>query len=159
MDQGIAAERLNPAAGVADTVTVLNAKATQRSISVTMDVKPGLPQVFGYAAELNQIWGILIDNALDAAPDGGCVDVSVGSEGKRIVVHIVDNGVGIPAQIQSRIFDPFFTTKPMGSGTGLGLDIARRLVRHNEGTVEFVSQPGRTEFRVSLPVADAHSAS
>jgi signal transduction histidine kinase len=159
MDQGIAAERLNPAAGVADAVTVLNAKATQRSISVTMDVKPELPQVFGYAAELNQIWGILIDNALDAAPDGGRVDVSVGSEGKRIVVRIVDNGAGIPAPIQSRIFDPFFTTKPMGSGTGLGLDIARRLVRHNEGTVEFVSQPGRTEFRVSLPVADAHAAS
>jgi signal transduction histidine kinase len=69
-------------------------------------------------------------------------------------VRIVDNGPGIPAEIQSRIFDPFFTTKPMGQGTGLGLDIARRLVRHNDGAIDFESQPGWTEFSVSLPVAD-----
>ena len=60
---------------------------------------------------------------------------------------------GIPAQIQDRIFDPFFTTKPMGHGTGLGLDIVRRLVRHNDGEIAVESRPGRTEFRVVLPVA------
>jgi signal transduction histidine kinase len=70
-----------------------------------------------------------------------------------VVVSIIDNGVGIPAKDMARIFDPFFTTKPMGQGTGLGLDIVRRLVRHNDGTIEVESERGRTEFRVALPMA------
>ena len=69
-------------------------------------------------------------------------------------MRIVDDGPGIPPQILSRIFDPFFTTKPMGQGTGLGLDIVRRLVLHNDGNIEVDSKPGRTEFRVALPIAD-----
>jgi signal transduction histidine kinase len=115
----------------------------------------GLPDIFGFAAELNQIWGILIDNALDAAPRGSRVDVSASQEGQHVVVRVIDNGAGIPAEDRSRIFDPFFTTKPLGHGTGLGLDIARRLVRHNDGVIDFESEPGRTEFRVSLPIAKA----
>ena len=69
-------------------------------------------------------------------------------------MRVVDNGPGIPAQIRERIFDPFFTTKAVGEGTGLGLDIVRRLVRHNDGEIAVESQPGRTEFRVALPVAE-----
>jgi signal transduction histidine kinase len=72
-----------------------------------------------------------------------------------VVVRIVDNGAGIPAEIRDRIFDPFFTTKPVGQGTGLGLDIVVRLVRHNEGEISVDSVPGRTEFRVVLPIADS----
>jgi signal transduction histidine kinase len=155
MDQGAGAQRLDLTSGLNDATAVLNAKATQRSISVVMDVSAGLPQIFGYTAELNQIWGILIDNALDAAPDGGRVEVNARREGQRLVVRIVDDGAGIPEEIKSRVFDPFFTTKPLGSGTGLGLDIARRLVRHNDGVIEFESRPGRTEFRVSLPVVNS----
>jgi len=68
-------------------------------------------------------------------------------------VRIIDNGTGIPAEIRDRIFDPFFTTKPVGQGTGLGLDIVRRLVRHNDGEIAVESRPGRTEFRVVLPTA------
>ena len=66
-----------------------------------------------------------------------------------VVVRIIDNGAGIPPAIRERIFDPFFTTKPVGQGTGLGLDIVRRLVRHNDGEIAVESQPGRTEFRVA----------
>ena len=69
-------------------------------------------------------------------------------EHQRVVVRVIDNGTGIPAKIREQIFDPFFTTKPMGQGTGLGLDIVRRLVRHNDGEIAVESQPGRTEFRV-----------
>jgi len=155
MGQAMVAERVDPRRGLSDTVTVLNSKVREKSVTVAMDLKADLPQVIGFAAELNQIWGNLIDNALDAAPDGGRVEVSASREGRHVVVRIIDNGPGIPAEIRSRIFDPFFTTKPMGQGTGLGLDIARRLVRHNDGVIEFESQPGRTEFRVSLPIADA----
>ena len=69
-------------------------------------------------------------------------------------MSVADNGSGIPAEIRERIFEPFFTTKPTGLGTGLGLDIVRRLVQHNDGEIEVESQPGRTEFRVSLPIAE-----
>ena len=158
MDQAMVAEPVELGPDLGNTVTVLRAKAGQKSAAVSIELEDGLPRVRGFAGELNQIWGNLIDNALDAVPDGGRVEVRAKREGERVVVRIVDDGPGIPAKIRERIFEPFFTTKPMGQGTGLGLDIVRRLVRHNDGTIEVDSQPGRTEFRVALPIADAQSA-
>lgn len=151
MDQAMTAEPHDLRGGLCNAVTVLNAKAREKSVAVTTEIADGL-QVMGYAAELNQIWGNLIENALDAAPNGGYVKVRACREGEQVVVRVIDNGPGIPAEIRSSVFDPFFTTKPMGQGTGLGLDIARRLVRHNDGVIDFDSEPGQTEFRVSLPV-------
>ena len=154
MDQAMVAEAVDLGSGLSDTVKVLGAKAREKGVAVAIDLEAGLPKVRGFACELNQIWGNLIENALDAAPQGGCIDVVSRTEGGRVVVRIIDNGPGIPAQICQRVFDPFFTTKPQGQGVGLGLDIARRLVWHNDGVIEFESQPGRTEFRVALPMAD-----
>jgi signal transduction histidine kinase len=154
MDQAMVAEPVDVAPGLSNTVAVLRAKAGQRSTAVSIYVEPGLPRVLGFAGELNQIWGNLIDNALDAVEINGCVEVSAKRENGRVVVRVVDDGPGIPASVRERIFDPFFTTKPMGQGTGLGLDIVRRLVRHNDGTIELDSVPGRTEFRVGLPIAE-----
>jgi signal transduction histidine kinase len=134
---------------------VLNSKATEKSVAVTLDLEAELPKVRGFAAELNQVWGNLIDNALDAVSDGGRVEVLAGRENQSVVVRIRDDGPGISPEIRDRIFDPFFTTKPLGQGTGLGLDIVRRLVRHNDGAIAFESQPGRTEFRVTLPIAES----
>jgi signal transduction histidine kinase len=155
MDQGTAAESVDLNQGLGNTIAVLKSKAREKSVAVSLDVEPGLPPVRGFAGELNQIWANLIDNALDAVPDSGRVQVSANRERQRVVVRIVDNGAGIPAEIRDRIFDPFFTTKPVGQGTGLGLDIVVRLVRHNEGEISVDSVPGRTEFRVVLPIADS----
>jgi signal transduction histidine kinase len=80
--------------------------------------------------------------------------VQANREGANVVVRIVDNGIGIPEANRQLIFDPFFTTKPMGLGTGLGLDIVGRLVRHNDADIAVESQPGWTEFRVVLPVVE-----
>ena len=153
MDQAMVADAVDLSRGLRDTVAVLGAKAREKSVAVAIDMEAGLPKVRGFAGELNQIWGNLIENALDAAPQGGRVDVGAKREDGRVVVRIVDNGSGIPAEIRERVFDPFFTTKPQGEGVGLGLDIARRLVKHNDGAIEFESVPGRTEFRVGLPIA------
>ena len=71
------------------------------------------------------------------------------------MVEIADDGPGVPPDLQARLFEPFFTTKPVGKGTGLGLDIVRRLAAHNDAEIDFESAPGRTEFRVSLPLAEA----
>jgi len=153
MDQAMVAEPLELGAGLSNTVAVLRSKAKQKAASVTVEVEDGLPLVRGFAGELNQVWGNLIDNALDAVPESGSVMVMAAREGERVVVRVVDDGPGIPAAVRGRIFDPFFTTKSMGEGTGLGLDIVRRLVKHNDGTIEVDSEPGRTEFRVTLPLA------
>jgi signal transduction histidine kinase len=139
--------------GLSDTLAVLAGKARRKSVQVTMDVAPGLPQIEGYGGELNQVWSNLIDNAIDAAPESGRVDVSAKADGTCIIVRIVDNGHGVPTEIAEKIFEPFYTTKPQGQGTGLGLDIARQLVRQHDGQLELDSKPGRTEFKVSLPRA------
>jgi len=154
MDQANVAEPVDLGTCLANTVAVLQSKAREKLVDVTLELEAEVPKVRGFAAELNQVWGNLIDNALDAADNGGRVQVLANREDQSVVVRILDDGAGIPHEIRDRIFDPFFTTKPMGQGTGLGLDIARRLVRHNEGAIAFESQPGRTEFRVTLPMAE-----
>jgi signal transduction histidine kinase len=159
MDQGTAAGTVDVAQGLGNTVAVLKSKARAKSIGVSIRVEPDLPRARGFAGELNQIWGNLIDNALDAVQESGQVEVTAARENGRVVIRIADNGSGIPAEIRERIFEPFFTTKPAGLGTGLGLDIVRRLVVHNEGEITVDSQPGRTEFRVALPIAETEAQS
>ena len=154
MDRAAVAEPLDLLSGLTNTVAVLRSKARNKSASVVIEVPPDLPRVRGFAGELNQIWANLIDNALDAIPESGRVEVLARHEPQHVVVRVVDNGSGIPDQIRARIFDPFYTTKPLGQGTGLGLDIVRRLVRHNNGDITVESRPGRTEFAVALPLAD-----
>jgi signal transduction histidine kinase len=151
MDQAIVAEPVNLLQGLDNTVRVLRSKARKKSATVVVEAAPDLPPIRGFVGELNQIWANLIDNALDAIPDAGRVEVRATRENQQVVVRIVDNGSGIPEGIRERIFDPFFTTKPLGQGTGLGLDIVRRLVRHNDGEITVESRPGKTEFRVALP--------
>ncbi len=152
MDQATVAEPVDLAKSLANTVAVLKSKARGKSVAVSIQLDADLPRVRGFAGELNQVWGNLIDNALDAVPEAGRVDVRAQRDTRTVLVRIADNGPGIPPEIRARIFDPFFTTKPAGQGTGLGLDIVRRLVQHNDGQIEVDSRPGRTEFRVTLPI-------
>jgi signal transduction histidine kinase len=158
MDQAAVADPVDLRGSLANTVAVLNAKARAKSVAVSVAVPADLPKVRGFAGELNQIWANMIDNALDAVPTSGRVDVSAACERQRVVVRVVDDGPGIPEDVKTRMFEPFFTTKPVGKGTGLGLDIVRRLLIHNDAEIEVDSVPGRTEFRVSLPLADPPAA-
>lgn len=157
MDTAGTPAELDIGQGLTQTLAVLKSKARAKSVRVKIDTVPGLPPVRGMAGELNQVWANLIDNALDAVAAGGSVDVTARVEGDRVVVRVVDDGVGIPRPDLERIFEPFYTTKPVGSGTGLGLDIVRRLVNQNDGDIEVSSVPGRTEFRVTLPIAQPAS--
>lgn len=150
MDQLAGPEAVDVEPGLRDTLTVLAAKAKSMGAGMTLEIAPDLPRVRASGGELNQIWMNLIDNALDAIPESGRIEISVRRELDRVVVRVVDDGPGIPADVLPRIFDPFFTTKPPGEGTGLGLEITRQLVRRNRGDITVQSQPGRTEFAVSL---------
>jgi signal transduction histidine kinase len=140
------------AQGLTDTVAVVASKARGKSVSVKLEVQPGLPTIIGNAGELNQVWANLLENAIDAANANGKVTVKATKEDGDVVVRVIDDGPGIPPDIQTRIFEPFFTTKPIGQGTGLGLDISRRVVASHEGSIVLESRPGRTEFRISLPI-------
>jgi len=140
--------------GVADTVTVLRSKAREKSVEVSVHVPRDLPTVEGYGGELNQVWANLLDNAIDATP-GGHVVIEAEAADHTVVVRVIDDGPGIPADVASRIFDPFFTTKDIGQGTGLGLDIARRIVTRHKGALDVNTRPGRTEFSVTLPASPA----
>ena len=139
--------------GLSETVILLEGKARAKSVRIELAVEDGLPSIRGFTAELNQVWMNLIDNAIDASPSPGVVSVRARLDGAAVVVTVQDGGPGIPPDIQQSIFDPFFTTKPVGEGTGLGLDIARRIVLWHEGEITVDSAPGHTEFRISLPLA------
>jgi signal transduction histidine kinase len=153
MDRAPTPEPVDIRRGVLDTLTMLGAKLKAKQAEVSTHFEPGLPRAHAVGAELNQIWMNLIDNALDAIPAGGHLAVSATAAPEKLVVRIVDDGPGIPADILGRIFDPFFTTKDVGKGTGLGLDIVRKILRRHNGEVDVESRPGHTEFRVMLPAA------
>ena len=155
MDRAAVPEPVQIARGLSDTIAVLGSKARDKSVRIILNIEDGLPAVRGFGSELNQVWSNLIDNALDAAQPAGQIDIVARHDRDRVTVSVVDNGHGVPAEISNRVFEPFFTTKPVGKGTGLGLDIVRRLVQRHNGQIELESIPGRTEFRVTLPLSES----
>ncbi len=133
--------------------TLLMMSAKLKDLTVVKHYDKTLPPVPAYAAELNQVWTNLIDNAAQAMHGQGTLTVTTGRDGDCILVEIGDTGPGIPPDVQNRIFEPFFTTKPVGEGTGLGLDIAWRIVvNKHHGDIGVESVPGDTRFQVRLPI-------
>ena len=159
--------------GLDTTLTVLGHRLRRTEIDVVRAYGEGVPRICVYGSELNQVWTNLLVNAIDALGTTGRIEIAtaawedersgdeversgdeVSGRGRGVEVRITDDGPGIPPDVERHIFEPFFTTKPVGSGTGLGLDTAHRIVcdRH-EGDLSFTSRPGETVFRVRLPRA------
>lgn len=164
MDRGKLAE-VDVHEGIEMTLKILGHKLKHGSIGVERRYDTTLPRITVHGGEINQVWTNLIHNAIqalraqhggerDGGGGGGTITISTRREGDCVVVDVADDGPGIPAEVQQRIFDPFFTTKEVGSGTGLGLDTARRIVtdRHR-GSLSVDSGPGGTVFHVWLPIA------
>ncbi len=123
-------------------------------IAVVKEYDETLPAVPAYAAELNQVWTNLLDNALGAMEGSGTLTIRTARDDAFLLVEIGDTGPGVPEELRERIFEPFFTTKPFGAGTGLGLDISWRIVvNKHRGDIRVVSRPGDTRFQVRLPLA------
>ncbi len=141
--------------GIESTLTMLGHKL--KNVTVVRAFDRSLPRIMAYGSELNQVWTNLIDNAIHEVNGTGQICIGTSLEDNQIVVEVVDNGPGIPADIQPHLFEPFFTTKPVGTGTGLGLVISNRIVgdRHG-GEIEFDSKPGETRFKVRLPLNRKH---
>ena len=139
--------------GLQSTLTIMGHKFRHKQVEVEKQFDPGLPRIRTCGRGLNQVWTSLLDNAVDAAPEGSKVTVRTWSEPGMACVAIHDTGPGIPESERRHIFEPFYTTKPVGVGTGLGLDIAHRIVTGKyEGKISFASEPGSTEFVVRLPL-------
>ena len=110
-----------------------------------------LPPIWCYPDELNQVWTNLIHNAIQAMNGKGTLEIGVSQQDGNVEVTVTDSGSGIAPEILDKIFDPFFTTKPPGEGSGLGLDIVRKIIDKHQGTMNVESRPGRTQFMVCLP--------
>ncbi len=147
-----------------DTVLTLYSNKIKHNVEVIRHYAE-VPLVPCYVDELNQVWTNLIHNALQAMDERGVLEIGVselsmtvtteeGGSSKQpgVLVSITDDGPGIPADIKDKIFDPFFTTKPPGEGSGLGLDISRKIIEKHNGNISVESEPKRTMFKVWLPL-------
>jgi signal transduction histidine kinase len=138
--------------GIEDTLVVLRSKI-EPGITVYRRFDPDLPPIEAHGGELNQVWTNLIANAAEAMDGHGELELTTRRDGERVLVEVCDTGGGIPEAIRERIFEPFFTTKPPGQGTGLGLHLTYNIITlHHRGQIMVESQPGRTCFRVLLPI-------
>ncbi|WCL49587.1 PAS domain S-box protein [Leptospira sp. GIMC2001] len=123
-------------------------------IELIKDLQP-LPRVPCYPDDLIQLWTNLIQNALQSMKFRGQLKVQTKKDmiNRCIIVEIIDSGPGVPEELRDRIFEPFFTTKALGEGSGLGLDICKKIVENHGGKIICSSMPGETTFRVELPIS------
>lgn len=122
-----------------------------------------LPPLKCYSDELNQVWTNLIHNALQAMDNKGVIKIATSVEEQdgeeSIVVVITDDGPGIPEHLTHRVWESFFTTKSAGEGSGMGLGICKRIIEKHQGEITFESVPGKTQFKVRLPLTPSSMVS
>jgi two-component system, NtrC family, sensor kinase len=134
-----------------ETVLTLYNNQIKQGIEVVKNYGE-LPFISCYPDELNQVWTNLVHNALQAMEYKGTLTIDAFRNDTNVLVKIADSGKGIPPEIMPKIFQPFFTTKPAGEGSGLGLDIVRKIIEKHQGKIEVSSIPGQTTFTVFLPI-------
>jgi C4-dicarboxylate-specific signal transduction histidine kinase len=141
-----------------ETVLTIYHNQIKYGINLTTSLQEDLPNIKVYPDELSQVWTNLIQNAIQAMQHEGDMHVELYKEGGYQVVAIQDSGPGISPENQEKIFEPFFTTKTKGEGTGLGLDICKKIVEKHDGTIHLESEPGRTRFSVRIPEGERLSS-
>lgn len=150
LDQSKTLSPANIVEGLENTLVIFH-NQIKYGIKVVRNFRE-IPSVICNLDELNQVWTNLIQNAIQALKGKGKIEISIFPQNSFVIVEIEDDGPGIPLKIQDRIWDPFFTTKDQGEGTGLGLGIAKGIVEKHKGKINLTSNPGKTIFRIELPV-------
>jgi len=133
-----------------DVILTLYSNLLKKGVEVVRKYSD-IPEILCYPDELNQVWTNLIYNALQSMTYQGTLELEVTAHSNQVFIKITDSGKGIPLEMQEKIFDPFFTTKPSGEGSGLGLNIAKKIIDKHGGAIAVESIPGRTTFTVILP--------
>ena len=133
-----------------ETVLTLYYSQLKHSVELIRNYSD-IPAIFCYPDELNQVWTNLIHNAIQAMDNQGTLTIDVAQENQQVKIGITDSGKGIPSEVMPKIFEPFFTTKPPGEGSGMGLNIVKKIVEKHQGKITVESQPGNTKFTVYLP--------
>lgn len=151
MDRGRDMELTDIHDGIRSTIMMLKHKFKSKNIQLEKDFGDNVPNLKAYVSELNQVWTNIIVNAIDAMGDGGKLIIKTFEERGNVCVRIIDSGAGIPEEIITRIFEPFFTTKKMNEGTGMGLDIVKKILTRHKADIQVNSQPGHTEFKICFP--------
>jgi signal transduction histidine kinase len=150
-------QQINVTDGLESTLVMLGHKL-RGGVTVVRNYSADVPPIEAYPGELNQVWTNLIDNAIDAMGGAGTLRLTTRAEGNEVIIEVGDTGPGMPPQVAARAFEPFYTTKDVGKGTGLGLDIARRIVvERHRGTITIDSRPGETVLRVRIPARPARA--
>ncbi len=153
MDRGVSLETINVHDGIRSTVIMLKHKFKTKQIQIQKKLSEDLSKIKAYPGELNQVWTNLIVNALDAMEPGGMLTIETYPDREFVCVNISDTGSGISEENITQIFDPFFTTKPFGEGTGMGLDIVKRIMDRHNADIKVESKPGKTTFKLCFPAA------
>lgn len=135
-----------------ELILTLYQNLLKRGVEVVKIYQEDLPKIKCYPDELSQVWTNLIHNALQAMNCHGVLTIEVKQEQEDLIVKFTDSGDGISPEILDRIFEPFFTTKPPGEGSGLGLDIVKKIIEKHQGKIDVISVPGKTTFQVVLPI-------
>ncbi|MEL6676148.1 MAG: ATP-binding protein [Bacteroidota bacterium] len=153
MDRSLVMEPTQVSEGLINTMMILKHKMKLKRIKVDKQFEEGLAPIMGLGGELNQVWTNIIANAIEAMGEDGTLLVRTYEQRGKVCVDITDDGPGIPEDIQNRIFEPFFTTKAMGQGTGIGLDIVKKILERHKADISVDSEPGRTTFHISFSIA------
>lgn len=139
--------------GIRNTLTIMNHKLEKVGHAVILDFDEAVTTVHGLPGELNQVWTNIIDNAIDALPQkDGQLHISTKKTDNFVIIHITDNGTGIPEDVKNHIFEPFYTTKEVGKGTGLGLSTVMKIMQHHKGEIKVQSVPGQTVVELCFPI-------
>ncbi len=136
-----------------EAVSLVEKPFSKSEVRIECQLSNVLPPILGSSAHLQQVLVNLLNNARDAMPQGGTINVRTWRNHLYVVAEVQDSGIGIAEDIQGRIFDPFFTTKRVGSGTGLGLSVSYGIMKAHGGDIEVESTAGKGAlFRLLLPV-------
>lgn len=150
MDEGRGKTQVDIHDGLRTTLAILGHLFKEKGIIIDKQFSKEFPKIEANPGELNQVWTNLISNAVDAVDKGGKLTLQSFINGDYLVVKIIDNGKGIPADIINRIWEPFFTTKGVGEGTGMGLDIVKKIIERHRGSINVDTQPGETVFTIKF---------